>query len=117
MYNLADLVVLPSRVDHFPLVMLEALASGVPFLATPVGGMGHIVESIDSRLILHAGSALEIAKGIERVLSLSQGEEKKIYINAIKLASKYSWKYISNRILAVLRNLNNNRSNEGVRKI
>lgn len=39
-----DLLVLPSRVDGRPNVVLEALASGVPILATRVGGLPEMVD-------------------------------------------------------------------------
>ena len=37
-YSLADVFVFPSRTDTFGLVLLEALASGVPIAAFPVSG-------------------------------------------------------------------------------
>lgn len=39
-----DIFVLPSPVDHFPLVVLEAMASGKPVVATNVGGVPEMVK-------------------------------------------------------------------------
>jgi glycosyltransferase involved in cell wall biosynthesis len=40
----ADLLLHPSRADAFPTVLLEALAAGVPIVASAVGGIPEIVE-------------------------------------------------------------------------
>jgi glycosyltransferase involved in cell wall biosynthesis len=40
----ADVLLHPSRADAFPTVLLEALAAGVPIVATAVGGIPEIVE-------------------------------------------------------------------------
>lgn len=39
-----DLLVAPSKFDVWPNVVLEAMAAGLPVLATPVGGLTEIVE-------------------------------------------------------------------------
>jgi glycosyltransferase involved in cell wall biosynthesis len=40
----ADVLLHPSRADAFPTVLLEALAAGVPIVATAVGGIPEIVQ-------------------------------------------------------------------------
>ena len=54
LYGLADVVVIPSRTEGIPNVALEALALGVPIVATRVGGLPeleaagvHLVDSDD----------------------------------------------------------------------
>ena len=54
-YRAADCVVLPSRYEACSFVVLEALASGVPLLTTPVGWMRDFLRACPaySRFIVH----------------------------------------------------------------
>lgn len=51
LYELADLFVFPTLADTFPLVVLEAMAHGLPVLSTRVGGIPHQVEDDRGRLV------------------------------------------------------------------
>jgi glycosyltransferase involved in cell wall biosynthesis len=42
-YAACDVFIMPSREDNLPNVMLEALACGIPVIATPVGGIKDVV--------------------------------------------------------------------------
>jgi len=51
-YRMADVFILPTiELEGFGLITLEALASGVPVLGTPVGGTVEILGKLDSRYL------------------------------------------------------------------
>lgn len=44
-YNSADIFLLPSRNDNYPLVLMEAVSCGTPCITFDIGGCGEIVEN------------------------------------------------------------------------
>ena len=60
---MADLFVLPTlELEGFGLVTLEALASGVSALGTPVGGTVEILKKLNPKLLFRDTSSESIAK-------------------------------------------------------
>jgi len=64
----ADVFVLPSEVESSPQVVLEAQASGVPVVATDVGGVRYLVEHEKTGLIVPPGDVVSLAESICRIL-------------------------------------------------
>jgi glycosyltransferase involved in cell wall biosynthesis len=64
----ADLLLHPSRMEGLPITLLEAMAAGVPIVATRVGGIPELVEDGVSGVLLDApASPVAIAAAIVRV--------------------------------------------------
>jgi glycosyltransferase involved in cell wall biosynthesis len=63
----ADALVLSSRTEAFPNVVLEAMATGLPVIATDVGSVREMVEHDASALVVPAENEGALGAAIERV--------------------------------------------------
>jgi glycosyltransferase involved in cell wall biosynthesis len=72
LYPALDLLLLTSRTEALPNVLLEAMASGVPCIATDVGDCAQMIG--DTRCIAPVGDAARIADAATRFVSMSPSE-------------------------------------------
>jgi len=64
MFREADLFVLPSLGEGLPVVILEALSSGLPIITTPVGGIPDIIKDYQNGLFIEPGDSKALAENI-----------------------------------------------------
>ena len=86
----SDVFVLPSLSEGFPVTVLEAMASGVPMIATNVGGLPEIIKDGENGFLVEPKNPEEIA---EKVLLLLEDDKlrERISRNNKKKAKGYSW--------------------------
>jgi len=60
-----DVLVQPSRADNFPLAVLEAMAAGVPVVATRVGGVPELVLDGETGLIVEPENPAGLAEALD----------------------------------------------------
>jgi glycosyltransferase involved in cell wall biosynthesis len=63
-----DVFCLSSRFEGLPLAMLEAMATGVPVVATAVGGIPEVVTDGVDGLLVPAGDPSALATAIGKIL-------------------------------------------------
>ncbi len=68
LYSSADIFVLPSLWEVFPIAMLEALASGAPLMASDAGGNAEMVEQDGNGRVCKRGSSKELADNLRIML-------------------------------------------------
>ena len=69
LYQSADVVLNPVRVDNAPNSVLEALACGVPVVSTRVGGVPYLVTHEATALLVDPESPESLAEAVARVLN------------------------------------------------
>ena len=68
MFRAADAVLLSSRWENFPHVIVEALAVGTPVISSAVGGVPEVVRDGENGLLVPAGDVEALAAAIRRLL-------------------------------------------------
>ena len=67
-YGIANMAVLSSRSEGSPNALLEAMAAGVPVVATDVGGVSEIAVHDDTALLVPPGDPGELAEFMGRLI-------------------------------------------------
>ncbi|MDL9978281.1 glycosyltransferase family 4 protein [Microbacterium sp. ASV49] len=97
----ADVLVLPSAYEANALVVLEALACGVPAIATPVGAAPELLADGRAGEIVHPESAA-IAQALRNAAARERDEAARA---ARDVAERYGWAQIAQRYLDLVRTL------------
>ena len=66
-FRSADIYALPSYHEGFPGSILEAMAIGLPIVATPVGGVPELVRPGQNGFLIEPGNVLEIANALRNL--------------------------------------------------
>ena len=82
----ADLLILPSRFESASCVLIEAMACGLPVLASAVGGVPEIVDTTSGRLVQPNDVADLSQQLISMLQSLDTYDRKAI----VRRAERYS---------------------------
>jgi len=64
----ADMLALPTHEDNCPMVVLEAMASGVPVMASKVGGVPDLIDGTTTGLFCSPNEPETIRRGVNRLL-------------------------------------------------
>lgn len=85
----ADIFVLPSFAEGVPVVLMEAMAAGLPVIASAVGGVGELVDHGQSGLVLPPGDVPSLTAGLVELLDAPQKCTAMGRIGAAKVARDF----------------------------
>jgi len=103
-YRISTIFVLPSLYETFGLVVLEAMASGIPVVTTKVGGVETLIEHGFNGLLVSPRNPSALAESIVTLLS-KKSLYKRIRKQAIETSKTYSWNKIAEKIEACYESL------------
>lgn len=92
-----DLFVFPSLVEGMPLVLLEAMASGLPVVTTDSCGMGDIVEDGYNGLLVKPADTPGFVAASRRLIDSTELRER-IGRAAQETMRRYTWEVIAHRV-------------------
>ena len=101
LYSNACCLVLPSLAEAFPMVLIEAMASGIPVIGSRAGGIPDIIEDGVNGYTFPVGDYIALAEKL--YMLLTDKTLRKNMANAARsiAESKYSWKTVINKLLKV----------------
>jgi len=93
-----DLFLLPSLWEGFSVAILEAMAAGVPIIATRVGGTEEVITSGQDGLLIPPGDAQSLAKAIEDALIHREKFQKMAIMGQERVCRNFS---IENHVASI----------------
>lgn len=94
-YQRAAFLVLPSVSEAVPLVVIEALSSGTPVVATQLEGIASVVSHGENGLLVPPGDVEALASALETVANDRSLYERLAYNASASVRSQFSWAVIA----------------------
>lgn len=80
--SISDYLILPSKYEGLPNVVMEAMLTNTFVLATNVGGTAELVENQETGLLIEKTTKESIVENIEKYINLEKEKKEKIIKNA-----------------------------------
>ncbi len=99
-YSAAEVVVMPSLYESFGMVALEAMACGVPVVASEVGGLGYLVQNGLTGYTIPDSDPQALCEKLSMLLGNADLRHKMGH-RAAEYAADYAWGKITSQIIDV----------------
>jgi glycosyltransferase involved in cell wall biosynthesis len=102
-YRAADLFVFPSRDEGMPNGVLEAMASGLPIIATAIAGSEELVRDGENGLLVPAEDHAALATALTRLISDAPARHRMGRASRAIIEREYTWTRVAACYLELLR--------------
>lgn len=102
----SDAFALTSDYEAWPMVIMEAMATGIPVISTPVGCAPHIISHKKNGFIINDVKEIQVI--LSDLIKSSEKDIKKIGEEARKTVEEYSWSNIAKNYLRALEEITSN---------
>jgi glycosyltransferase involved in cell wall biosynthesis len=110
-YGISDCLVLPTLSDQWPLVVLEAMSSGLPVVTTTrCGNVPDLIDGRSTGLVVEPGNVSELSQAVQDVLLMPPAVREAVRQQALAVAADYDYRVAASKFAQVL-NLELYRSN------
>jgi glycosyltransferase involved in cell wall biosynthesis len=96
-YNALDLMILPSLEDNVPLVIQEAMACQIPFVAFDTGGIPDLIDHKINGYLAKSKNTYELAKGIKFIIDNNHNNSMGIAARQ-KMIQNFSYPIIAKKM-------------------
>ena len=100
----AEIQLMPSRFEGFGLAAAEAMAAGVPLVASSAGSLPEVVDAPHGGVLVPAGSASALAEAVRRLLDDPPARHA-LSSSARKSARRFSWSAVADAHLRFIQNI------------
>ena len=90
-------LVVPSRSENYPLVLLEGMACGCPVVASAVGGVGEMIETEVSGLLVEAEDSAGLGAALVR-LEESAALRRELATGGSAVAERHQWPKVATQL-------------------
>lgn len=97
-----DLLVLPSEAEGFPLVLIEAMAAGVPIVATDAPGIRDVVLAGKTGLLVPVGSPSELAAAVQSLVNDPARRQRLADAARADVIARFTWERVLPQYLRLL---------------
>ena len=94
-YHDANLFVFPSRHEGMPNAILEAMASGLPVVASRIAGNEELVVPGETGLLVPAGSISELSSSLRQLIEDEKSRKKMGAAGRNRVEASYSWAFVA----------------------
>jgi glycosyltransferase involved in cell wall biosynthesis len=104
-YSRADLFVLPSRRESFGLVLVEAMAAGLPVVATSVGAIPEVIIDGETGILVPPENPSALADAVNNLLGHPQMMKDMGARGRERVERHFTWARVAERVAASYREI------------